>query len=141
MPGALYLLSDAARKGSADAALQLSVCAAWGVGQPRDVAAALDHLTRAAEYGSAVARRELQVLARASSTDWRSLRQAIDVSALTAAPAVRVISERPRILVIEGFATPDECASLIELGRPGLRRALVYRGSADPRAAESRTNT
>ena len=141
LPAALDLLRSASAKGNADAALQLSVCAAWGVGQSRDIAEALDHLTRAVECGSSSALRELRVLARASGDDWRNLRQAIDVPALTTAPAVRVISEQPRILVVERFATADECASLIELGRPALRRALVYRGSADARAAESRTNT
>lgn len=139
---AVALLESAAGKGGAEAALQLSVCAAWGVGQPRNVAAALDHLARAAECGSLPAQRELQVLARtAAGGDWHGVRQRIDVSGLTAAPPARVISERPRILVLERFAAADECANLIELGRPALTRALVYRGSASARAADSRTNT
>jgi hypothetical protein len=42
-------LRDAAARGMAKAATLLSVCAAWGLGQPRNIDSALDHLTRAAQ--------------------------------------------------------------------------------------------
>ena len=44
-------LRDAAARGGGEAAALLSVCAAWGVAQARNVDAALDHLARAAELG------------------------------------------------------------------------------------------
>lgn len=124
-----------------EAAVQLAVCAAWGVGQPRNIDTALDHLQRAAALGGHSAQRELQLLACDAGTDWSALRQAIDVAALTAALPVRVISQQPYIAAIDGFCSAEECRWLIERGRGDLRRALVYRGTADARAAESRTNT
>jgi hypothetical protein len=124
-----------------EAAAQLSVCAAWGVGQPRNIDAALDHLQRAAALDWPPAQRELQLLARNAGTDWTALRRSIDVAALTAARAVRAISQQPHVAVIDGFCSAEECRWLIERGRGDLKRALVYRGTADARAAESRTNT
>ncbi|HEY6644726.1 2OG-Fe(II) oxygenase [Povalibacter sp.] len=138
---AATLLQKAAAGGDAEAAAQLSVCTAWGVGLPRDVAAALDYLQRAAELGWQPAQQELRVLARHGGSDWTALRRAIDIGALTAPLPVRVVSREPRIVVIDAFCSPDECTWLIERARPHLQRALVYRGSPSAQAADSRTNT
>ena len=135
------LLRQAALRDDAEAAAQLAVCAAWGVAQARDINQALDHLEHAARLGWLSAQRELQLLARESGSDWSALRPKIDVTTWTASPAARVVSERPRISVIERFMSSAECDWLIQRGGPGLSRAMVYRGSSQPRTADTRTNT
>ena len=122
-------LREAATRGSGEAEAVLSVCAAWGVGQPRNVDAALDHLRRAAQLGWEPAARELELLGQLDLAAWRR------------APAARVQFEKPRIVVIERFASPQECEWLI--GRAaggGLQRAKVYRNSPTAQIAEVRTN-
>lgn len=135
------LIREAANKGDADANVLLSVFAAWGVLQTRNFEVALDFLLRAATLGSAHARKELQLLARSGSDDWEAVRQIVDVGALTTPAAMRTVRERPRVVVIDHFATPEECAWLIERGRPHLRRAKVYHGSAQLETSGGRTNT
>ena len=138
---AVATLRDAATRGSGEAAALLSVCAAWGVAQPRNVDAALDHLARAAELGWGPALRELQLLARDASDDPAALRRKTDVASLRSAPASRVVFEKPRIVVVEHFATVDECRWLIgRAGSGGLQRAKVYRSSSTAQVAETRTN-
>ncbi len=137
----IALIRDAAARGNADANSLLAVFAAWAVLQPRNIEAALDHLARAAQLGGELAQRELQLLARAGGDDWASLRRRVDVAALTAPPAMRVAVERPRIVVIDNFASAEECGWLIERGRPDLRRARVYHGSEKLETAEERTNS
>ncbi|MGH8189690.1 MAG: 2OG-Fe(II) oxygenase, partial [Steroidobacteraceae bacterium] len=136
----IALLREAASRGDAEAAALLAVCAAWGVAQARDIQAALDHLQRAAELGWAPALSELQLLARQSGDGAAALRKSIDLAAWTTPPAALVLRERPRIMVLEHFATPAECEWLIRRGSPSLARAKVYRGSAQARTAETRTN-
>jgi len=134
-------LQEAAARGDGEAAAVLSVCAAWGVALARNVDAALDHLVRAAQLGWDSARRELQVLARDAGTDPAALRRQVDVASWRSPPAGRIVFARPRIIVIERFATADECQWLI--GRAaggGLQRAKVYRSSPTAQVAETRTN-
>jgi prolyl 4-hydroxylase len=141
MDKALVTLRDAVARGGGEAAALLSVCAAWGVGQPRNVEAALDHLVHAAQLGWEPAARELQLLARDSAPDPAALRHKIDLASWRCAPAVRVQFEKPRIVTIERFATPEECQWLIDrAGRGGLQRAKVYRSSSTAQVAETRTN-
>lgn len=134
-------LRDAVTHGSGEAAAILSVCAAWGVAQTRNVDAALDHLVDAARLGWAPALRELQVLARDSDTDPAALRGKVDVASWRTAPAARVVFERPRIIVLERFASADECEWLIgRASSGGLERAKVYRASPTAQVADTRTN-
>lgn len=135
------LLREAASHGDAEAAAQLAVCAAWGVAQTRDIGEALDHLERAAGLGWLPAQNELQLLARESGGDWPTLRRKIDVVTWTTPPVSRVVRERPRVVVIERFMSAAECRWLIQRGRPGLSRAMVYRGSSQAHTADTRTNT
>jgi hypothetical protein len=138
---ALATLRDALARGSAEAAALLSVCAAWGVGQPRNVEAALDHLMRAAQLGWEPASRELQLLARDSASDPAALRRKVDLASWRSAPTAHVQFEKPRILTFERFATAEECQWLIGLAsRGGLQRAKVYRSSSTAQVAETRTN-
>lgn len=138
---AIAMFEMALARGSAEAALQLSVCAAWGVGLPRSAEKAVEYLLVAARLGSVVAKRELSLLGCPSNGGPTLPGQRLDLSALRAAPAMRIVSEQPRILVIERFATAAECDWLIERGRPALKRALVYRGNAAAQVADTRTNT
>jgi prolyl 4-hydroxylase len=134
-------LRDAAARGSGEAAALLSVCAAWGLGQPRNIEAALDHLTRAAQLAWDPAVRELALLARDSSADPATLRRKVDLSSWRSAPAARVQFEKPRIVVIERFASAEECQWLIgRAASGGLQRAKVYRSSSTAQVAETRTN-
>ena len=135
-------LSEAAGRGGAEANALVARFAGWGVLRPRDLAAALDSLQRAANLGWLPSQRELQCLARDSGSDWGALRRRVDVAQWTRAPDATVLSDSPRINAIEGFATPAECAWLIGCGEHGMRRAQVYRRDAPGHAeAESRTNT
>jgi len=134
-------LRDAVARGGGEAAALLSVCAAWGFGQRRDIEAALDHLTRAAELGWEPAQRELALLARNSAADPQALRRKIDLASWRSAPAARVQFAKPRIIVVERFASADECQWLIgRAGSGGLQRAKVYRSSSTAQIAETRTN-
>jgi hypothetical protein len=136
----IALLREAAARGGAEAAALLSICAAWGVAQTRNVDTALDHLARAAGLGWDPALRELQLLARDSGSDAAALRRKVDLASWRYTPPVRVMFEKPRIVVVERFATADECRWLIGRAGSGLMRAKVYRGSATPQVAETRTN-
>jgi hypothetical protein len=131
----------AASRGQPEALARRALLAAWSVEQSRDIEAAFDDLLRAACGGWVPAQRQLQLLGRSATDDWQALREAIDAQALTRATALRIISHDPLIAVADRFATAAECEWLIELGRPTLRRAKVYQGSATPQAAASRTNS
>ncbi|HKQ13349.1 MAG TPA: 2OG-Fe(II) oxygenase [Steroidobacteraceae bacterium] len=134
-------LRDAAGRGSGEASSLLSVCAAWGLGQARNIEAALDHLTRAAQLAWEPACRELALLARDAAADPAAQRRKIDLTSWRAAPAARVQFEKPRILVIERFASAEECQWLIaRAAGGGLQRAKVYRASSTAQVAETRTN-
>jgi prolyl 4-hydroxylase len=133
-------LREAAARGGGEAAALLSICAAWGVAQARNVDLALDHLARAAELGWDPALRELQLLARESGSDAAALRRKVDLASWRSTPSARVMFEKPRIVVVERFATADECQWLIGRAGSGLMRAKVYRGSSTPQVAQTRTN-
>lgn len=121
----IAILTDAVTRGGGEAAAILSVCAAWGVGQPRNVDAALDHLRHAAQLGWEPAARELELIERGSAPT----------------PAARMQFEKPRIVVIERFASAQECQWLIGRAASGdLQRAKVYRNSSTAQIAENRTN-
>ena len=133
--------NEAAARGHPEALARRAMLAAWGVGQPRNVDAALDDLVQAARAGEVAAQMQLRLLARCDGDDWNGIRRAISLSHLATVPAARVLSERPFIVVLERFATAAECEWLIERGRPTLRRAQVYRDSPIPQAVDSRTNS
>lgn len=133
-------LREAAASGGGEAAALLSVCAAWGVAQARNVDAALEHLVRSAELGWGPALRELQLLAKDSGMDPAALRRQIDLVSWRSPPIARIVFERPRIVVLERFATAAECRWLIGRAGSGLQRAKVYRGSSTAQVAQTRTN-
>ena len=133
-------LREAAARGGGEAAALLSICAASGIAQARNVDTALDHLAHAAELGWEPALCELQLLARDSGSDPAALRRKVDVASWRSTPPARVMFAKPRIVVVEHFATADECQWLIGRAGSGLMRAKFYRGSSTPQLAETRTN-
>ena len=139
---AVALLSSASTQGGGEATALLARFAGWGVLRKREIGDALDLLQRAAELGFAPSQRELQFLAREGGTNWRALRQQVDVTAWTRANPARIVSSAPKIGVIDGFASAAECDWLIELGRRQLKRAQVYRRDAvGQMEVDNRTNT
>ncbi len=125
------------------AARLAATIAAVGYGCARDWGAALDWLVLAAEGGDALARRQLHLLAGAESgEDWRALAQRVDLAAWSAARPTRLVVERPRIGVAEGFLAPPLCAWLIERAAPLQVGSLVYDSLTGKGAqSEARTNT
>ncbi|HRP12132.1 MAG TPA: 2OG-Fe(II) oxygenase [Terricaulis sp.] len=131
-PGAAYqLYVRLAAQGCAAAALRAAVLAAQGIGCVADWRAALDFLTQAALLGDRGARRQLAVLANrkeariangeaSSDAVWRGVRAGIDVDALLAAPAARIVSQSPDIRVIDGLATPAMAGWLIRAAQNRL---------------------
>lgn len=135
------LTNEAAVRNQPEALARRALCAAWGVQQPRNIETALDDLLRAACGGWEAAQQQLKLLAPGAHGDWHALRHAIDLQALTSAPAPRILSQHPLIAVVDRFASAAECAWLIERGRPTLSRAKVYRDSSTAQTAASRTNS
>ena len=143
------LLSDAAARGSAEAAAMISVLAGGGFYGQQSWSVALDYLQRSAELGGQSARAQLRLLAPdAAAIDagpapelWRRLRQSVDVATWTSAPSARTLCPTPQVRAFEGLAPRDVCDWLIQQSRPRLERALVH----DPSTGltimgETRTN-
>jgi hypothetical protein len=136
------LIEAECEAGSADAATLLATLEALGAARPQSWTRALDYLELAACRGSERAQAQLAMLGRdEAERDWKRLRAAVDVAALTAAPERRAVSERPRIRVFEGFASAAECDWVIAVARGRLNPAWVW----DPltglnRPDPSRTN-
>ena len=135
------LIEAAFDAGDGEAAAVLATIEAMGAGRPQSWPRALEFLEIAALRGSERARAQLRTLSRSNSSDWSALRSGVDMAALAAPPVRRPVSERPRIRVIEGFATPGECDWVVAAARGKLRPAQVWdpgtgRGRDDP----NRTN-
>lgn len=109
-----------------------------GAARPQSWERALDYLELAARRGSRRAQAQLQILGRAEpGADWGRLRAGVDLPALTAAPPRRPVSERPRIRVIEGFASPAECDWVTAIPKGRLNPAWVW----DPQTGENRLDS
>jgi prolyl 4-hydroxylase len=146
----IKLSIEAAQKGGTDATHLLSVLAACGAGLPQDWQAALDYMQHAAQFGSLQARAQLALLSggefspqeKAAPDHWQRLRERIDIASWLAAPAPRVISQGPRICVVEGLLPPALCDWLIERARPMLQPAQVYsRATAESSIERGRDNS
>src|SRR5450432_1550947 len=132
------LLAAAGEKGSAEADGLIAVVIGAGASTADDWSLALGYLQRAAERGWQPARAQLCCLAsdRESAAEaeaenapagiWERLRNAVDVSARLAAPALEVLSAQPRIAVVEGFAHNDECSWMTSRGRARAAPAQVF---------------
>src|SRR5262245_54574129 len=105
---------------------RMALAAAEGRGLPQDWSAALDRLRQSAELGFALAQATLAGLTgdwplsqriasgEAVSTNWRALRDAIDLGAWKATPRPRIVSASPRVALVENMALPQTCDWLIE---------------------------
>ncbi len=97
---------------------------------------AFDTLQLAAEQGSESAQRQLLLLADpvsgaetpdfADSEIWAVIRRRISLERLLSHPDRRAIHNRPRIRVIDGFATAAECRWLRDRAKSMLEAALVF---------------
>ena len=118
---------DTSDDGESDAAL--ATLEAMGAGRPQSWPRAMDRLRRAAERGSARARAQLDVV------------EGRDLDVLVAPPARLPVSARPRIRLLEGFATPQECDWVVRAARDRLRPAQVWDPvTGRPRRDPNRTN-
>lgn len=132
------LIEAECESGSADAAAVLATLEAMGAARPQSWERALDYLELAARRGSRRAQAQLQFLGRAErGGDWSGVRARVDIPALTASPPRRPVSERPRIRVIEGFASPAECDWVTAIPQGKLNPAWVW----DPQTGENRPDS
>ena len=132
----------------------MAMRAAEGAGLPQSWDDALDHLRHAAEAGLVLARAELAALAgdwalaaelssgKLAEVDWLALRRRIRVADWLKSPSKRIVSASPRIAVVEGFASPEECQWLIARARNGLTPATVFdHDTGEARIESVRTNS
>lgn len=139
---------DAAAKGhDAEALERKAVFEAMGCARPQNWERAIDCLAEAAAQGSEHARRQLLVLAgRAPDSirqpvDWSEVRSNVSIERLVEVPPKLPLSETPRLRVMESFASPDECAWLIERARDRLHRATVVDDAGMMTIEGARTNS
>jgi tetratricopeptide (TPR) repeat protein len=122
------LLGDAAGAGGARAMEHLAVLIGGGFYARQSWPMALDLLQRAADAGSPSAQAQLQLLAGDSRGDrsWTAVRQAIDLSAWTRAPAARTLSASPAIQAVENLIPPGVCDWIIGQCAGKMERAELY---------------
>lgn len=146
------LLFSADDEGDARAAHMVAVHYAIGIGVACDWSKAFEYLTRAAELGLPNARDELTLLAtnsikrdcesESAPKHWQHLRDAIDLPDWITAPPRKIISHDPRIMVVEGAASPAICDWLIGREKPLRATATVIdQATGEERESETRTNS
>jgi hypothetical protein len=128
---------DAANQGGAEAIHLCGAMSALGAGLPQSWSAALDCLAASAERNWAPAQDELRLLSRGTGEAWKSLRDAIDIEALSRPAAMRTVHARPRIQVAEQFLAPELCDWLVARARPKLARAQTFVHAADSARSNS----
>ena len=150
--GTSWAVSGAA-DGNGDAAHIAALLSAWGLGLPQDWKRALEYLQIAASAGHHTDTRVLAALAGAwdlalenpgrafSAEQCARLRAQIRIDELLQLPPVRMVSNSPRIALMEGFLAPGACNWLIARAQPHLQRAKVYDPSTGAEASSIRTNT
>lgn len=139
----IALIDSAAARDDPDALERKALLEATGCARPQNWNHALDCLQAAAELGSASAKGQLIVLARASSEgqpSWAAIRSEISISNLTRAPEKRPLCETPRLRVMEGFASKAECEWLAERARSRLQPARVFDPGGSLTIEAARTN-
>lgn len=142
------LLESASQAGSAAASELRALVEAMGIVGPKNWQSAFDYLQLAAEQGSPSGRSQLLLLAHPGSApnpdgshDWNEVRRSISVERLFHVGNRLIVSDAPRIRVIEQFATVHECAWLIERARPRLGRSTVFKKTGEQDVDEGRSNT
>jgi len=126
------LLSDAARAGSADAALRLACMSALGAHVEQSWGTAFGLLVHAAELGSESARGQLRVLAGHTASeggdDWQQLARSIDLKLWLSPPPGRTLHEAPQIRHYPNFFSDAACAWLMDQIQDKLKPARIYSG-------------
>ena len=148
------LLVVAADNGHAEACALVAVLAGAGVCRPQEWGVAFDYLQRSAELGWQPAQAQLLVLAgdrdlvanaekvRPGNTQWKNVRNSIDIAQLLAEPPKQIVSESPRMRKIAAFVPIPICNWLIARSRDRLRRAATYDSSTGTATtSSSRTNS
>lgn len=132
---------DAANGGGAEAIHIAAAMAAVGAGLPQSWPMALDCLHQSAERGWQQGQEELRLLAGSRSDAWKSLRDSIDIDALLKPAQMRVVHERPRVVVAEKFLSPEMCDWLIVRAKPKIGRAQVFDANAEAKVHRGRNNS
>lgn len=136
---ALQFLDQAARQGDAICALLLAERLAHGQGCPPDPAAARSLLGELEASGYAALP---PVSAPLAPSTWRGKPGEIALEESLAVPALRNLSSRPRVSVVDDLLSADECRFLIATARPDLRRSqTVDPRTGSPVEIEIRTST
>ena len=137
---AVALVESASAAAFPQATEMVALFEAMGVGRVQSWDRAFDALRSAAEQGSQSAQAQLRLLSAsgqegspAPDSSWAELRDRISLEALLRHGERRSLCDGPRIRVIEGFASADECRWLIDRARSRLKEALIF--DADGRQA------
>lgn len=148
------LLSEAAMQGDAESADLTAVLVAAGIYCRQDWKHAFDWLQLAAELGSLRAQGSLRTLCSdphagekagesgQPTSIWGNLRADIDMAALVAPAAGRLLNEEPYVQAYGDFASTRICDWLISRSHGHLTRAKVYNPEAGRIVqTQERTNT
>lgn len=139
--GAGYLARAAAR-GNAEAIAQMAALTAAGIGAQSNWSAALDLLQRAATLGYAPAQNDLRFLAQAGGDDFARLRAGVDLKFWAKPRTAAAVRQSPRILTLEGFVSPAECARIIaRMGARGARADVYNPATGGSLVFEGRSNS
>lgn len=140
------LLQKAAQAGNGEAAEFIAIMLASGMAGQQDWNMALDYLGHAASMNWAPAVGQLKLLANPENpqafdkSDWRELRDAIDIEKLLNIPERRNLCESPRIRQFDDFLPHSFCDWMIERARPRVSRARIY-DSTDVKGKETQDRT
>jgi len=139
----ISLVDSAAAANDAQALERRALLEAIGCARPQSWERSLDSLHQAAEQGSRTAQEQLRILARAGdeARDWTRIRSCISIEQLLRPPQKRALSERPRLRVLDRFATPEECEWLVKSARDRLAPAAVVTPSGSQTLESARTNS
>jgi hypothetical protein len=141
----INMLKSAAEKADAEAVHLCAVIAAQDSELRDRYNVALDYLVQAADLGSEMAQAELRTLGQASSseTDWKKLRDGLDLTAWTQIPQGEKLRTSPRVETFERFISPQICDWFISRARTRLGPATVYNPDTGDHGLKSqdRTNT
>ncbi len=148
---AVRLMMTAAARGEGDALYQIALWRVYGQPLPRDFAMARELFGRAGAAGhkaGALTHAVFVAIGAGAAPDWTAAMAILDVaskddpvaqrqhellSAMTltadgapvAIPAIETLSTSPRIGVVRGLFTPDECAHVATLSSPLLTPSVV----------------
>lgn len=148
----IALVRAAAEQGHAPAFNLMATLTAVGAWTQHSWPQALAFLVQAAGLGDEDARTQLMLIgerdlaaAVARGTverPWRRLRDSADLERFVQPPAPVQVCDAPRIWTAKGFATPAECAWLMDRARDRLKPAKMYnRAEGAPRFDAIRNNS